>query len=493
MRFGADQLATMLLESNGTNGPLHHRLSAGLRELIELGELPPDALLPSERGLASALAVSRTTVVAAYQTLREDGLLVRRQGSGTRVSVPSTRYQRETVSARALTDDDPNSQLHGGQFLHEPLATVDFSAAALPCLPLVPEVAAGLTEADYTALGADHHGYHPRGLPALRERLARAYTESGVPTTAEEILITSGAQQALELITHGCLQPGDSVITEAPTYRGALQALSLANCRIRSVPCDEHGLDVSQVERLVTDRPARLIYAQSTVHNPTGAVLAETRRHQLARLAEQRRVIVVDDTALADTVFDPLAAQALAAFTTSDRVLTIGSMSKLFWGGLRIGWIRGRAHVISRLAQMKGITDLGTSLVSQQIAVHLLDRVGEATRVRQDQLSAGLATLTGLLEQHLPDWTWQQPRGGASLWVHVPADSVTSFAHVASRFGVAILPGTVFMPDGGGDDHTRLPYALPRPVLSAGVARLARAWDAYTSGHRPLPVAAATT
>ncbi|MEQ4207472.1 PLP-dependent aminotransferase family protein [Actinopolymorpha sp. B9G3] len=488
MRFTADDLAGMLLESGARSGPLYQRLSGGLRELIDLGEIPAESVLPSERALANALSVSRTTVVAAYHTLRQEGRLERRQGSGTRVTGSGRPGHRETVSSRALVGDHA-----GAQFLHGPLPTMDFSTAALPCLDLVPEVAAGLTRAEYDTLTAGYHGYQPRGLPALRERLAAAYSQHGVPTTADQILITSGAQQALELITHGCLQPGDSVVTEAPTYRGALEAFRLANCRIRSVPCDDNGMDVERVEDLLTERPPRLIYVQSTVHNPTGMVLADGRRCRLARLAERHQIIVVDDTALAGTLIEGSPPTPLAGLSTSERILTIGSMSKLFWSGLRLGWIRGTAQVVSRLAQMKGMTDLGTSLVSQQIAIHLLDRLPDAQATRRRELAEGLAALTGLLGEHLPDWTWRTPRGGASLWVRIPTDSVTNFAHFAVRFGVAILPGTAFSPDSVTDDHTRLPYALPRTAMVAGVQRLARAWDGYAEGHRAIPTVAVTT
>ncbi len=488
MKFDAPQLAGMLLASGSPTGPLHRRLSDGLRELIDLGEIPPEALLPSERALAGAMSVSRTTVVAAYQTLRLEGRLERRQGSGTRVSCSGRPGHRETVSSRAL-----RGERAGAHFLHGPLPTMDFSTAALPCLDLVPEIAATLSKDDYCALGAGQHGYQPHGLPALRERLASVYSRSGVPTTPDQILVTSGAQQALELITHGCLQPGDSVVTEAPTYRGALEAFGLANCRIRSVPCDDHGMDVDRAADLVTDRAPRLIYVQSCVHNPTGSVLADTRRRRLARLAEQHEVIVVDDTALAGTRIDGREETPLAGLTRSERLLTIGSMSKLFWSGLRLGWIRGSAQVVARLAQMKGITDLGTSLVSQLIAVHLLDHVDAAEETRRRELEAGLEVLTGLLGQHLPEWTWRTPRGGASLWVRVPTDSVTNFAHFAVRFGVAILPGAAFSPDAVTDDHTRLPFAVSHSAMVAGVQRLARAWNAYAEGNRGVAVVSVTT
>ncbi|WP_169792151.1 PLP-dependent aminotransferase family protein [Jiangella muralis] len=490
MKFTADQLARMLLESGARTGPLHRRVSDGIRELVDLGELPPGALLASERDLAVALAVSRTTVVTAYQTLHQEGRLERRQGSGTRVSLPVAHHgARETVSANVLAGDHAATP-----FLNGPLATIDFSSAALPFLPLVADVASSVTRDDYLRLGGEHHGYHPRGLPALRERLAGWYTESGLPTTPDQILITNGAQQALEIIIAGCVQPGDGVVVEDPTYRGAIEAFDQAGCRIRPVRCDENGMDVAALARLAAAGPPRLVYAQSTVHNPTGAVLTPDRRLRLVKVASEHDAVLVEDTVLAGTVFDGPSLQPLAAIDDNARILTVGSMSKLFWGGLRLGWIRGSTRAISRLAQLKGFSDLGTSLVSQQIAARLLDHMDEAAESRRAELAVGREHLTRLLAEHLPEWTWTEPAGGPSLWVALPAADTAHFAQVALRFGVAILPGSVFSAGGLGADHTRLPYSLPHSVIAAGVYRLARAWSVYLGeGPEHVPVVSVTT
>jgi DNA-binding transcriptional MocR family regulator len=201
--------------------------------------------------------------------------------------------------------------------------------------------------------------------------------------------------------------------------------------------------------------------------------------------------VLVDDTSLAGTVF--AAEPPAPALGTGERLITIGSMSKLFWGGLRLGWIRASAQVVSRLAQVRGVTDLGTSLVPQEISLRLFDHVDEAMAIRRDQLSTGLATLTGLLAEHLPGWTWQQPSGGASLWVRLPHGDATHFAQVALRYGVALLSGATFSCTGQGDDHTRLPYALPAGTLSNGILRLSQAWQAYTGGEADLPLTSAVT
>lgn len=455
----------MLVGIGSQSGPLYRRLSQGLTELIDRGELPPLAGLPPERALAEALTLSRTTVVAAYRVLADDGRVERRRGSGTTVRAA----RRPLVSSAELAGDQASAQ-----FLDGPLATVDFATAALPSLEVVAEVAAGLTRADYDRLIRDHHGYHLRGLPSLRERIANWYTSQGCPTSTGEILITSGAQQALELVARGCLQPGDAVLTEAPTYRGALEAFSRTGSRLHPVRTDVAGLDVTALEDALSNYSPRLVSVQSGVQNPTGASLSAARRRRLGAIAASGRVIVVDDTSLTPTLFDgPPAPPALG---TAESLITIGSLSKVFWGGLRLGWIRASPQVVSRLAQVRGISDLGSSLVSQQLCERLFDHLDHAVAQRREQLPVGLQNLTDLLATHLPGWTWQAPAGGASLWVRLPQGNATHFSQVALRYGVALLPGAVF---GGSDDHTRLPYAQTPETLSEGVERLGRAWQAY--------------
>jgi DNA-binding transcriptional MocR family regulator len=396
--------------------------------------------------------------------------------------------ERDIVSAPSLA-----GQHAADPFLHEPIATIDFCTAALPCLPIIADVASAMTRDEYVRLGELYHGYHPRGLTDLRDRIARVYSDQGLATTADQILVTSGAHQALELIATGCLESGDGVLVEQPTYRGALETFTLAGCRIRSVRCDLGGIDVADVDRELAATPTRLIYVQSAVQNPTGGVLTTDRKRRLARMTEKHGVVLVDDASLDGLQFD-CPAPPVAAYGDNDGILTIGSLSKLFWGGLRLGWIRASARTIARLAQVKGFTDLGTSLVSQQIGLHLLDHLPTAREMRRVELRRGLETLTRLLADRLPTWKWQPPQGGASLWVCMPGADSSHYSQVALRYGVAMLPGGAFSQASSSTEYTRLPFALDPKILHAGVHRLARAWEAYTSrDDRIVPIVSART
>jgi DNA-binding transcriptional MocR family regulator len=476
-KYLAHQLSRMLFRWSAGPGPLHRRLSERIGELIELGELPTGSWLPPERELATALAVSRTTVVTAYENLRRDGRVERRQGSGTRVRhrYPTAGTEREIVSSGLLAGRPTARSVRS-----DPATVIDLSKTAQPGLSLVADVAAAVTRQEYLELGSPQHGCDPRGLLALRERLAKMYSAQGLPTAPDQILVTSGAQQAIRVITAGCLQYGDTVAVEEPTYRGALEVFSQAGCRVQSIPCDVDGMDVSALGHLARGGSVRLAYVQS-VHNPTGAVLSALRRQRLAQIAEGRQLVVVDDTSLSDTQYEGPYSAPVAAYRDTEWILTVGSLSKLFWDGLRLGWIRGSARTISRLAQIKGFTDVGTSLVSQQIGVHLLDHLDDARQMRRLDLAQGAHDLSCLLDELLPQWTWQSPRGGGSLWVCLPGVDSAQFSQVALRYGVVLSPGAVFSANAAGTEHARLPFALDQQVLRVGVDRLARAWDAYSN------------
>jgi DNA-binding transcriptional MocR family regulator len=484
-RLDAARVARMMLGLGKQPGPLHRQVSQALRTLIDRGDLPVHALLPSERSLANAISVSRTTVVAAFDALRADGLIQSRQGSGTFVS-----GTRMSGARSPIVIEDPYAGEHpASRFLLKPAATVDFSSAAPKANPLLtPQLLA--RAARLSSLPLTQHGYFPRGLPELREKIASAYTDSGVPTDAEEVLVTSGVQPALELIIAGCLRRGELVLLEDPTYRGAIGAFRRLDIRARTVSVGPSGPDLPALEaELQSDDPPRMLYLQSTVHSPTGVQFTADKKRQLARLMERYGVLVVDDCALAGTSFESRPPLPLAAYSKSDRLFTIGSMSKLYWGGLRVGWIRAGAPEIARLSQLNGRVDLGTSVLSQVVSLPLLDLHHEAREARREELMSANRALTGALREQLPDWRWQAPQGGASLWVELPNAVATRFTQVALRFGVGLVPGPMFSVNAHFENFVRMPLTPSLQALELGVAGLAEAWRSRgwetSSGYDP--------
>ncbi|WP_418958127.1 PLP-dependent aminotransferase family protein [Streptomyces tritici] len=471
-----DALVTRLGRWSAGRGPLYLLLAARLGRLIDEGLLPPDAPLPPDRRFAAALSVGRSTVVAAYETLRQEGRVVRRQGSGTRVApaaalLPGPRV-RETSNPLFLNLLEPSD------------GVILLSCAA----PLAPPPA--LAEAYRSlVLPQDDLGYHPAGLPALRAALAERYARRGVPTDPGQILVTTGAQQGLSLLTRLLLAPGDGVLVEAPTYSGALDLFREAAAVPRPVAVGPDGVDVAEAVRVMERHRPALAYVISRFHNPTGAVLPPLAGRRLVEAANALGVPLVDDEARADLGFETDAAQRDAGAGAAQKewatlcaygeVFSVGSLSKPVWGGLRIGWIRGPAPAVARLARLKAIHDLGSDVPGQLAAVRLLTGYGPVLRERVRSMRAGHDHLVAELARRLPSWTPAPTAGGQTLWVRLPYGDGVSFAQVALRHGVAVLPGSTMDALGGSTRCLRLHFLLPDDVLSEAVRRLAAAWHAY--------------
>ena len=480
VKIASHELAILIAGYPALALPKYQQLANALRDLVTRAELPAGCILPPERALAEEMKVSRTTVVAAYRDLQEDGLVDRRTGSGTRVT-GTAGGERSAVRMGSVS-----SVRIASPFLYSETATIDFATVAMAALPMVAEAAAADVASYHRLMSRSVHDV--RGLPELRAVIADQYTRDGLPTSESQILITSGAQHALEVIAEGCLQDGDVVLTEMPTYRGALEAFAHVGARIEGIPLDANGLVVADLEQRILARRPRMIFLQSQVHNPTGVSLSRDRSRQVLSLAAAHGVIVVDDRSLADTSFDE-PVRLLKPTAADATVLSIGSMNKLFWNGLRVGWIRGDGEVISRLARMKGGTEVGASLLSQHLSISLLQNLEVARTARTAELRTNYEHLSALLTEKLPDWTWWKPSGGPSLWVLLPGGDASSFAAHSIRLGVAVLPESVFAADGiiRPDRHIRLQFGLPTSQLDLGVQRLAESWETYDLARRGQP------
>jgi len=446
-------------------GPLYVLLAARLRTLIDEGELAPGTRLPPDRTLASALAVGRSTVVAAYDQLAVEGRILRRQGSGTRVA------GEESAQPRATTD--------APSFLHllEPRDGVILLACAAPDAPPAELVEAYERTLPELAATKGDIGYHPMGHPALRRAIADRYEQRGVPTTPDRILVTTGGQQALSLLARALVRPGDRVLVEAPTYPGALEAFREEDAVPRALPVGLPGLVAAAREH----GPA-FAYVISTYHNPTGAVLPALPRRRLAEDAAAADVVLVDDEVPAELGFpgEP-APQPLA--THNDQVVTIGSLSKVVWGGLRIGWVRAPAPLVARLARLRAVHDLGGNIPAQLAAAYLVPRLDALRQRGAVQRQAGHDHLRAELARHLPDWRVPAVRGGQTLWVRLPHGDGTSFAQSALRHGVAVLPGPGLDADGRSEQYVRLHFIASPDELSEAARRLAAAWADYRAPH----------
>jgi DNA-binding transcriptional MocR family regulator len=457
----AAELVDLLGDWTVGTGPLYRRLAAA----IGRAGLPRGVRLPAERPLAEALSVSRATVVNAYDALRADGMVSSRRGSGT-------------VVERAGGGDEPvrggRATAVLGRLVDRPADMISLAMAVEPAVPHVRAALADLLDADLDGLLGEA-GYHPRGLPALRAAVADYYTGAGLPTTPEQVLVTTGAHQALVLAGQLHLRRGATALVETPSWPGCLDVFRAAGASVVGVPIDDDGIRPDRLaDALGTHRPA-LLYVMPTFHNPTGTLTAPGRRRRLAELAARHGVPVVEDNAYATGGADVPA--PVAAYAPADaEVLTVGSLAKSVWAGLRIGWVRAEQTVVDRLARRKALADLGSPVIDQALAARLLPRLAAVTAARAAATADRLAHLEALLTARLPEWRWRRPAGGSALWIQLPDTDAAVFAQVALRHGVEVVPGAAMDPDGGHDDHIRLPSTFPVEVLDHLVARLAAAW-----------------
>lgn len=452
-------------------GALHHRLGTAIEDAIRQGLLPPRTRMPAERALADALAVSRTTVVSAYDRLRADGWLTSRGGSGTWVSAGPAQVARHQAHAAAVAQSPLMNLL-----LVDDATTIDFAVGTPMPLAELPADLYTVAPELQQALLADRN-YMPLGYPPLREAVARYYARQGVPTDASQILVTSGAQQAISLVVSLFVQRGDTALIESPTFFGALDALRLAGARVVPLDLGEAHIDVETLrERVMAHRP-RLVHLAPTFHNPTGAVMPASDRRDVARIAVDLDVPIVEDGTLADLSIDLSSPPPpIAAHAPQRGVISIGSLSKLFWGGLRVGWVRGPLPVISQLARLKSATDLGSPVLTQVIATQLFTALDRARAIRREQLGHRRDVLASAIRELLPAWTFREPAGGMFLWVQVPTVDARLLAQCAARHGVAVTPGALFSVDGAQADRVRVPFLLEPSVLREGTKRLAAAW-----------------
>ncbi len=453
-------------------GPLHQRLATALMAMVRDGIVLPGTRLPAERPLAEALAISRTTVVTAYNTLRADGWLESRTGGGTWVSRATARGARE----RAHTATLEHVSLLELASLDEDM--IDLATGiSTPLVSLVRSLVAPADAVEGTLTSVRQ--YWPLGLPALREAIARMFTRQQVPTDADQILVTCGAQQALSLVTMLLVQRGDVVLVETPTYFGALDAFRFAGARLSGVPVGDRHVDPAMLrDRLFATGP-RLIYLTPTYNNPTGVVMPQSARQAVARTIEETGVTLVEDHAIADVSFDGQPPPAIAACSDGGNIISIGSISKVWWAGLRIGWIRATPSLIRQLGGLKSAADLGGPLPTQAMAVPLVAALDDARKARREELRPRRDLLAALLRQQLPEWTFTMPSGGLFLWVRTPGVNARQFAQYAARHHVALAPGGLFSVGDGHDEFLRLPYLLDEPALERGVHRLSAAWRAF--------------
>jgi DNA-binding transcriptional MocR family regulator len=456
-KIGAPSLSRLMggWHAEAARGPAYRQIQQALRLLILDGRLPIGLRLPGERNLADALNVSRTTVSAAYAELRDLGFLASRHGSGSVTRLP--------LELPTLPE-------------HLPGATeIDFSIAAMPAPK---EVHAAYVEAlAELPKYLPGIGYEPSGIAELRAAIADRYTRHGVPTDPDQILVTQGAQHGFVLLLGLLARPGDPMVVDHPTYSKAIEAIRAASCQPVPVNLPDAGWDAEQLSAAIGQTGSRLAYLLPDFHNPTGRLMGPECRQRIAGIAARSGSHLIVDETMIDLWLDVPRPTSMTAFDRAENVIALGSMGKSFWGGLRMGWIRASREIVAALAASRAANDMGSPILEQLAATALLRRPDNVLDERRHAAREQRDHLLQLVTERLPDWRFEWPPGGLSAWAELPRPLGSALAVAAHEHGVRIGPGSRFGIGSAFERFIRLPYALPKPVLSDVVDRLVQAWD----------------
>jgi GntR family transcriptional regulator/MocR family aminotransferase len=474
--------------------PLYRQIQQFLGKQIQSGTLPPETRLPASRKLATSLGVNRITVSNAYAELEAEGLVYRRQGSGTFVASPLAAlpaskgdsictgdwplWQQELLSRTWLPAQRELDGLRESVSRPDPISF----AGGLGDSEMFP--ADDFRKALQEVLrrdGTEALGYGDRaGYPPLRAKIAHVLTSQGIPTHPDHVLITSGSQQALALVAQLLLRPGDVVLVESPTYFGAIDLFRSLDVRLLGVPLDEQGMQVEQVEDALRSGRSRLIYTIPTFQNPTGVCMSGQRRRQLVALADRYNVPILEDDFVGDLRYEGRALPALKALDPGGRVIYTSTFSKMLMPGLRVGFLVASGPVYERLLACKRVTDLATSdLLQRALEAYItvgryqahLRRACQMYRRRRDAMLDALGRYLPAGAKCLP------PQGGLFVWLQLPAGlSAIKLYPVAAEEGVTFAPGSLFFPAERAQPYLRLNFTEhPADVIGEGMRRLGRA------------------
>ncbi|MEA2403583.1 MAG: 2-aminoadipate transaminase [Thermoleophilaceae bacterium] len=453
---------------------------------IEDGELEPGEKLPTTRALAADAGVNHLTAARVYRRLAETGYVTAQVGRGTfvRTLVPAAADERGDDWQSFALPDKPLT--YADQVLDDAFRLagepgVISLSTGWPAPQLFPTEELGAIAADvFAEKGGDAISYvMAEGLQELREQIAIRGRAAGFAADADEIIVTSGARQAIDLACRTLLEEGDVAVVESPGFIGMLSSLRATGARVIGVPVDADGLDVDALERILTRHEVKLVALQPDCQNPTGRDLSPERRERLVALARERNFFILEDAVYADVRFEGEVPRPLRE-AAPGHVIYIDSLSKTVGGGLRIGWLAARGPVFERLAALKLESDFHTNTLAQHITARYLasggyDRQLEGSlpfyRERRDALLAAL-------ERHLAgEYLVNPPHGGHHLWVTLtrPLEERSLYSE-AVRHGVTFTPGAAVMTERPSRAKLRLSYSLVDPEqLDEGVRRLARA------------------
>ncbi|UJR85361.1 PLP-dependent aminotransferase family protein [Sandaracinus amylolyticus] len=486
--------------------PLYQQLFDRIAERIRSGAFPAGFRLPPSRKLADELGTHRNTVVRAYTELERSGFLSSTVGRGTFV-----RAQPAAVAlpvGRAPVAAAERAPIPWSSMISERARTEGFARVARvqriarvgrgelvnltkmePGPDLLPdELFRRCLEHVMRTTGTRALGYAPHeGVPRLRERIAADLVRQGVPARADDVLVTSGSQQGLDVVARALVDPGDVVISQAATYTGAIQIFGANGARLMGVPADAEGPDMAWLRHAGR---AKALYLMPNSCNPTGECISGPRREALIAWARETGTAVIEDDFVADLELDGAAPPPAMRALDGD-VIYLSTFSKKLIPALRIGFLLCPPSLAPQLVALKHATDLGTSGLLQHALAEFLERgylAAHLNRIRGQYRERRDALCVALKKYLPPSVRFRAPTRGTTMWIELPddLDSEAVFEE-ARRRGVLVSPGTLYRVDRavGGPSGLRLVFGGESPArLVEGAKRLGAAMDAVSIGRR---------
>lgn len=460
--------------------PLYKQLHAQLRRWVESGVLAKGQKLPSTRQLAGWIGLNRTTVSAAYSLLEAEGLIQGHVGRGSFVTGGPSAREDGFDWDELLSEAD--------RYL-PPLAATPLPAGAQisfassrPSESLFPveevrraceEVLSGAQAPWVLQLGS------PQGYGPLLERLLAQARQEGLAGPQDDVLITSGCQQGLDLVQRVLVRPGDAVVVEDPVYPGVRNLFLRAGARVVGVPVGPQGMEPDQLERALSREKARLLVVTPSFQNPTGTTIPPAVRQAILDVARSHGTVVVENDIYGELRYEGGPIPPLRRFAGGQDVVLLRSFSKIAFPGLRVGWITAPRALVARLTEAKNLCDLHSDQLSQAVLLRFAE-TGRLAAHHARVLEAGREQLRAVLaacERHLPPGSqFSRPQGGMNVWVRLP-DPLDAWELLprSEAVGVSYLPGRYFEVTRRVPGGLRLSFAALTPErISAGVAAMGR-------------------
>jgi len=460
---------------------IYKQLAEYIEKGIADGTFPPDKPLPSERYLASALNLNRSTVVHAYDELESMGLIERTRGSGTTISkdiwgitkkrIPSwNRY----IEAGSFLPSQPVTQKIRKEAVEHKLINLASGELSEELFPkrFLSEITS--TRSFIGSLGYDH----PQGNEILRTTIAKHVKKSrGIETNPSSILITSGAQQALHLIVQCLLKPGDAIAIEDPSYNYNLPIFKSVGIQIHYLPVDKDGINPEDLESLYKKHRIKMIFLNPYFQNPTGSLLNKKKKEAILDISSKLGIPVVEDDPYSLTAFSGDKISTLKSMDRNGNVLYISSLSKVVASGLRIGWIIGPTSVIERLSDAKQQIDFGHSSYTQWVANDFLESENFHIHIKKliKELEKRRDKIIKSLESYLKDQVeYSIPQGGIHIWCKILKNhNETQLLEESIKRGIIYVPGSTL---GSKDGFVRFTFAKEdEDSIDEGIKRFAEA------------------